>query len=78
MRPPHAVSDEALGGRFDLPGDNPTSVYDVLPVDGLGQFPLLLLTGLPEPRAGEPEVEKVRTPFLAQEISKQLDAVLVV
>lgn len=78
MRLSHTVSDEALRGCFDLPGDNPTSVYNVLPVDGLGQLGPLLLAGLPEPRASKPEVEEVCTPFLEQEVSEQLDAFLVV
>lgn len=74
----HTVSDEALGGCFDLPGDNPTSIYYVLPVNGLGQLGPLLLAGLPEPRARKPEIEKVCTPFLTQEVSEQLDAFLVI
>lgn len=78
MRLSHTVSDETLSGCFDLPGDNPASVHDVLPVHGLGQLCPLLLAGLPETRAGKPEVEEVCTPFLAQEISEQMDAFLVV
>lgn len=74
----HAVSDEALGGCFDLSRDNPTSVYDVFPVDGLGQLCPLLLASLPETRASEPEVKKICTPFLTQEVSEQLDAFLII
>lgn len=78
MRLSHAVSDEALGGSFDLPGDDPISIYDILSVDSLGQLCPLLLAGLPKPRAGKPEVEKVCTPFLTQEGSEQLGAFPVV
>lgn len=78
MRLSHTVPDEALGGCFDLPRDNPTSVNDVLPVDDLGQLRPPLLARLPEPRASKPEVEEVCTPFLAQEVTEQLDAFLVI
>lgn len=78
MRPSNTVSDEALGGSFDLSGDNPASVYNVLPIDGLGKLCPLLLAGLPEARASKPEVKEVCTPFLAQEVSEQLDAFLVI
>ncbi|TNN46181.1 hypothetical protein EYF80_043610 [Liparis tanakae] len=78
MRLSNTVPDEALGGGFDLPGDDPAAVDNVLPVDGLGQLCPLVLARLPEPRAGEPEIEKVRAPFLAEEVSEELDALLVV
>lgn len=78
MRLSHAVSDEALGGSFDLPGDDPIPIYNILSVDSLGQLCPLVLAGLPEPRAGKPEVEKVCTPFLAQEGFEQLGAFPVV
>lgn len=78
MRLSYTLSDEALGGCFNLPGNDPTPVDDVLPVDGLGQFCPLLLTRLPEARAGEPEIQKVRAALLAQEVPEELDAFLIV
>lgn len=78
MRLSNTLPDEALGGCFNLPGNDPTSIHDVLPVDGLGQLCPLFLTRLPEARAGKPEIQKVRAPFLAQEVPEELDAFLIV
>lgn len=74
----HAVSDEALRGRFDRPGDDAGPVHYVLPVDDLGQLGPLVLAGLPEARAREPEVDQVFAPFLTQEAPEQVGAILVV
>lgn len=74
----HAVPDEALGSCFDLPRDNPTSIYDVLLVDGFGQLCPFLLAALSEPGARKPKVQQVCTPFLAEKVFEQLSAILVI
>ncbi|TNN68044.1 hypothetical protein EYF80_021689 [Liparis tanakae] len=79
----HAVSDEGLGGRFDLPGHDAAVVQDVFLIDGLRQLDLLLLVALggfqfAEAAAGEPEVQHVAARLLPEEHPEQVDALLVV